>query len=164
MVQFWQKTWYFVHGRFHKTGPHKEFAMYSDISLPKVVKLCIFCKHYVHIFGTFCCFPCKNELLATLLRVFHEISLISPQNSYVSCQMYFYFVLCLCFIKTLHKIKFHAFCVLLKQTIYFVEFSVQNVKFYAICNVWHSCSTPNVFCFKELPFGLCGVSLEAMFF
>ena len=44
-----------------------------------------------------------------------------------------------------------------------MAFSFQNVKFYATCNVWCSCSTPNVFCFKELPFGLCGVSLKAMF-
>ena len=56
MVWFWMKTWHFVHGRFHKTGPHKEFAMYSDISLPKVVKS-MFCKHYVCIFGKFHCFP-----------------------------------------------------------------------------------------------------------
>ena len=27
-----------------------------------------------------------------------------------------------------------------------------------------SCSTLNVLCFKELPFGLCGVSLKAMLF
>ena len=51
-----------------------------------------------------------------------------------------------------------------KQTIYFVAFSFQNVKFYAIFNVWHSCSTLNVFCFKELLFTLSGVSLKAMFF
>ena len=38
MVQFWQETWHFVHGRFHKTGPHKGFAMYSNISLPKMVR------------------------------------------------------------------------------------------------------------------------------
>ena len=40
-----------------------------------------------------------------------KISPISPQNSYISCQMYFYFVLCLCFIEILYKIKFYAFCI-----------------------------------------------------
>ena len=49
-------------------------------------------------------FSLQKSLWATLLRVFCEISLISPQNLYVSCQMYFYFVLCLCSIKSLHKI------------------------------------------------------------
>ena len=76
----------------------------------KSYQISVFCKHYVHIFGKFCCFPCKKWLWATLLRVFCEISLISPQKSYVSCQMCFYFVLCLCSIKSLHKIKFYAFC------------------------------------------------------
>ena len=71
----------------------------------------VFCKHHVCIFGKFCCFPCKKELWATLLRVLCEISFISPQNLYVSCQMYFYFVLCLCSIKSLHKIKFYACCI-----------------------------------------------------
>ena len=28
----------FLHWRFHIQGPHKEFAMNSNISLPKVVK------------------------------------------------------------------------------------------------------------------------------
>ena len=35
-----------------------------------------------------------------------------------------------------------------------MAFSFQSVKFYATCNVGHSCSTPNVFCFKELSFTL----------
>ena len=56
-------------------------------------------------------FSLQKWLWATLLRVFCEISLISPQNSYVSCQMCFYFLLCLCSIKSLHKIKFYASCV-----------------------------------------------------
>ena len=62
------------------------------------------------------------------------------------------------------KLNFMPFACLLSKTIYFVAFSFQNVKIYVMCNVGCSCSTPNVFCFKELPFGLCGVSLKAMFF
>ena len=52
-------------------------------------------------------FSLQKWLWATLLRVFCKILLISPQKKiwYVSCQMYFYFVLCLCSIKSLHKIK-----------------------------------------------------------
>ena len=55
-------------------------------------------------------FSLQKWLWATLLRVFCKILLISPQKSYVSCQMCFYFLLCLCSIKSLHKIKFYAFC------------------------------------------------------
>ena len=113
--------------------------------------------------GNFTVFHAKLSF-CYFAKEFCKISLIFPQNLYISCQMYFYFVLCLCFIKILHKIKFYAFCMFAWQPIYFVAFSFQNIKFYAICNVWCSCSTPNVFCFKELPFALCGVSLKAIIF
>ena len=53
---------------------------------------------------------------------------------------------------------------LFSKYIYLLAFLSQMVKIYDMCNVGCSCSTPNVFCFKELPFGLCGVSLKAMFF
>ena len=87
MVQFWRKTQHFVHRGFILQGPHKEFAVYS-ISYQSD-QICVFCQHYSCLFGKFHCFPCKNELLAPLLRVFCKILLISPQiwpsNAYRKC-------------------------------------------------------------------------------
>ena len=62
MVQFWMKTWHFVHGRFHKTGPHKKFAMYLDISLPEVVNSVCFASIMFVYLGNFTVFPAKVAL------------------------------------------------------------------------------------------------------
>ena len=79
----------------------------------KSYQIDVFFKHYVHIFGKFHCFLYKSGSGATLLRVFGEISLISPQKSYV---------LYLCSIKSLHKIK--ILCLL-------------RVCFSKLCLLWH---------------------------
>ena len=63
----------------------------------KSYQIDVFYKHYVHIFGKFHRFPYKSGSGATLLRVFGEISLISPQ---IVCFMYYIGA-----IKSLHKIK-----------------------------------------------------------
>ena len=136
MVWFWMKTWHFVHGRFHKTGSHKKFAMYSDISLPKVVKSVYFASIMFMYLGNFTVFPAKSKLWATLLRVFCEISLISPQKivcfmSYVLLFLHYVCVLsnhCI-------KLNFMPVACLLSKLFYFVAFSFQNVKFCATHNV-----------------------------
>ena len=75
--------------------------------------------------------------MATLLRVFCKILLISPQNSYISCQMYFYFVLCLCFIKSLCKIKFMPFACLLSKllTLWHFHFKMSNSMLYVMFGI-----------------------------
>ena len=55
------------------------------------------------------------------------------------------------------------FACLLQQTMSFVAFSFQNVKFHATCNIQQLCSIINVFCFKEPPFCLLWCSLKAIF-
>ena len=71
-------------------------------------------------------FSMQNQLLATLLQEFCEISFISPQNSYISCQMYFYFVLYFSFIKLLHKIHFYTNCVFGQQIYLFAGIFISN--------------------------------------
>ena len=91
--------------------------------------------------------------------------LLFPHKSvyfHVKCTSILYYI---CVLSNYYiKFIFMPIVYLVSKYIYLLAFSFQNVKFYAICNVWHSCSTPNVFCFKELPFGLCGVSLKAIFY
>ena len=66
----------------------------------KSYQIDVFFKRHIHILRKFCHFLYKSGSGATLLRVFGEISLISPQKlCHVKCVLY------LCSIKSLHKIK-----------------------------------------------------------
>ena len=83
----------------------------------KSYQINVFFKHHIHILGKFHHFLYKSGSGATLLRIFGEISLISPQKScHVKCVLY------LCSIKSLHKIK--ILCLL-------------HVCFSKLCLLWH---------------------------
>ena len=80
MVGFWGKTQHFMHERLQLPGPHKEFTCFPTIPHQKLSNQCIFqalCSYILEILP----FLYKSGSRATLLRVFGEISLISPQKS-----------------------------------------------------------------------------------
>ena len=89
----------------------------------------VFYKHYVHIFGKFHHFPYKSGSGATLLRVFGEILLISPQ---IICFMYYICVL----LNHCIKLKFYACCM----------FALAN---YVFCGIFiPKCQIP---CYMQCP-------------
>ena len=83
----------------------------------KSYQICVFASI---MFEKFCCFPCKNELLANLLRVLWEILLISSQ--------YVYFMSNVCYIcaSSCYCIKCHfmPFVYLVSKYIYLLAFSL----------------------------------------
>ena len=67
-------------------GPHKELACFPTI-LHQKLSNCVFCKHLCLYIWEILLFSLQNWLWATLLRVFCEISLISPQKKKFVCFM-----------------------------------------------------------------------------
>ena len=104
----------------------------------KLSNLCVLQALHLYIWEILL-FSCKNKLLATLLRVFCEISLIAPQKSvyFGTFQMYFYFALCLCFIKILHKLNFMLFACLLRKLfiLWYFHFKMSNSMLYAMFGI-----------------------------
>ena len=93
----------FLCQRLQLPGPHKEFACFPIIPHLKSCQINVFYKQYVIFWGNLPIFHTKVAFFgATLLRVFGEILLISPQKS-----LYY------CCVPLNHciKLKFYAFCV-----------------------------------------------------
>ena len=137
MVRFWMKTWHFMHGRFHKTGPCKEFAMYSDISLPKVVNSVCFAS-IMFVYLAISLFSLQKWLWATLLRVFCKISLISPQKFVCFMSYVLLFLHYVCVLSN-HCIKLHFMpfvCLLSKLFIlWHFHFKMSNSVLHAMSSI-----------------------------
>ena len=126
-----------MHGRFHKTGPHKEFAMYSDISLPKVVKSMCFASIMFIYLGNFAVFPAKISFWLLCQGYFAKFHLFPHKIHifYVKCTSILYYVCVLS--KYCIKLNFMPFACLLSNLfiLWHFHFKMSNSMLYAMFGI-----------------------------
>ena len=96
-----------MHGRFHITCPHKEFACFLTI-LHQSSQICVFDSLAFGCLGNFTIFLSKISIWLHFKRNLVKIQLFPNKICLFLVKYIFCFVLCLTFVILLHKIKFYA--------------------------------------------------------